>query len=174
MQTLLKNCKNLKFEEDPNYLFIKEQLKAMFTTGGFIYDMNYDWTAHAAAIEKKSTFLHLADRQNQLAKRNSVKKNLGDQSATEDKKEDWKTSKIMKQSAPQLLRSPNGEQNSMMVNYTSGIQEASSKGQEHIINPHLQGELTKGTENNNNIQPGIQMPDKNNEKEKKKCCCLLL
>jgi len=38
--------------------------------------MNFDWNAHAAAMEKKSTFLHLADRQHQLARRHSERKML--------------------------------------------------------------------------------------------------
>ncbi len=171
-QSLLKYCKNLKFEEDPNYSFIKEQLKNVFTANTFTYDLTYDWTAHAAAAERKSTFMHLADRQHQLAKMNSVKKNMGSGeqgggvTATEEKK-DWRNSKMMKNSMPQLMRSPGGanEQNSMMVNYTSCIQEASSKGQQEHGTVHPPGgEVAKGPEP---VPAGDQ-------KEKKKCCCMLL
>ena len=64
---MLKYCKALKFEEDPNYSYIKEILKQAFIRGQFEYDLMFDWTSHSAALEKKSTFHHVADHQHQLA-----------------------------------------------------------------------------------------------------------
>lgn len=74
---MLKTCKALKFEEEPNYVFFKEQLKAMFVANKFEYDLTFDWTVHAMALERKSTFQHLADRQNQFAKRQQSAKRGG-------------------------------------------------------------------------------------------------
>ena len=169
---MLKYCKNLKFEEEPNYTFIKEQLKAVFNDNTFVYDMNYDWTTHAASIEKKSTFLHLADRQHQLAKRNTLKK-LQDE--TEDKKDDWKNSKLMKNSLPLIMKVP--DQNSMVVNYTSCIQDQSVKVmQEHATVVQTPVAQTKGIDKvlQGDNAPQNQLNPQNQPKEGKKCCCLVL
>ncbi len=68
-QAMLKHCKGLKFDEEPNYAFLKSQLKAAFQASRFEYDLNFDWNMHAATLERQSTFQHLAERQHQLAKR---------------------------------------------------------------------------------------------------------
>ena len=64
---ILKYCKALKFDEDPNYAYIKEMLKQAFTRGRYEYDFVFDWTSHSIALEKKSTFHHLVEHQHQLA-----------------------------------------------------------------------------------------------------------
>ena len=74
LQTLIKYTKSIKFEEDPNYESMRQPLKTIFDKNGYEYDLKFDWNAHAEALEKKSTFMHLMDRQNQLARRNSAKK----------------------------------------------------------------------------------------------------
>ena len=45
-QAILKYCKGLKFEEDPDYMFIKQQLRNAFTRSGFDYDFAFDWNMH--------------------------------------------------------------------------------------------------------------------------------
>lgn len=44
---LLKYCKSLKFEEDPNYVYIKELLKDVFTRNKYEYDYIFDWTTQS-------------------------------------------------------------------------------------------------------------------------------
>jgi casein kinase 1 len=74
LQTILKYSKGLKFDEDPNYVYIKDLLQQAFTRGRFDNDGVYDWTSHSVALEKKSTFHHLVDFQNQLAQQKVAQK----------------------------------------------------------------------------------------------------
>ena len=74
---MLRYCKTLKFEEDPNYDHLRQLLKDVFLRNKYDYDYNFDWNDHAAALEKKSTYLHLMDRHQQLARRQSARR-LGD------------------------------------------------------------------------------------------------
>jgi hypothetical protein len=78
---MLRYCKSLKFEEDPNYDNLRQLLKDVFVRNNFDYDYHFDWNDHAAALEKKSTYTHLMDRQNQLARLQSGRK----QGDSEDK-----------------------------------------------------------------------------------------
>ena len=71
---MLRYCKTLKFDEDPNYDNLRQLLKDMFVRNSYDYDYHFDWNDHAAALEKKSTYMHLMDRQLQLARLQSGRK----------------------------------------------------------------------------------------------------
>ena len=43
-------CRNLKFEEKPDYNHLRRMFKDLFNRMGYEYDYNYDWTL----IEKKA------------------------------------------------------------------------------------------------------------------------
>ena len=73
---LIKYCKALKFEEDPNYAYMKGLLKDVFTRNNFEYDFIFDWNNRPAPLERKSTFSHLLDHQHQLVRRQTQKKEL--------------------------------------------------------------------------------------------------
>ena len=81
---MLRYCKALKFEEDPNYGYLKQLLQDIFERNKYDYDYNYDWVDHAADLERRSTYQHLLGRQQQLARRNSSKK-LPEEKHEEDK-----------------------------------------------------------------------------------------
>ncbi len=51
-QTMLKYCRSLKFEEDPNYIYLKGLLKDVFTRSGFQYDFEFDWNTRMP-LERK-------------------------------------------------------------------------------------------------------------------------
>ena len=71
---MLKYCKSLKFEEDPNYAYMKELLKDVFTRNKYEYDFDFDWNTRSQFLEKKTTFSHLMERQLQFTKKTSAKK----------------------------------------------------------------------------------------------------
>lgn len=52
LMQILKYCKNLRFEEDPDYTYIKGQLKNMFINNAFDYDFIFDWDS---LIPKKNS-----------------------------------------------------------------------------------------------------------------------
>ena len=41
----IKYCRELKFEEKPDYNFLRRQFKDLFSRRGYEYDYIYDWTA---------------------------------------------------------------------------------------------------------------------------------
>lgn len=43
-------CRNLKFEEKPDYNHLRRMFKDLFNRMGYEFDYNYDWTL----LEKKS------------------------------------------------------------------------------------------------------------------------
>ena len=65
---ILKYCKGLKFEEDPNYELIKQHIATMITKNNIEVDNVFDWNSRAAAMERKSSFLHLSQHQLALKK----------------------------------------------------------------------------------------------------------
>ena len=40
----IKYCRNLKFEEKPDYNMLRRSFKDLFSKKGYEYDYNYDWT----------------------------------------------------------------------------------------------------------------------------------
>jgi len=64
---MLKYCKALKFEEDPNYEYLKSLLKEIFAKNKFEYDFKFDWNNQVASHEKMSNFLQLANQQHKNA-----------------------------------------------------------------------------------------------------------
>ncbi|CAJ1442170.1 unnamed protein product, partial [Effrenium voratum] len=43
-------CRRLRFEEDPDYNYLRQLLKEVFIRQGYEYDLVFDWTATASAI----------------------------------------------------------------------------------------------------------------------------
>jgi len=52
--SLLRYTRGLKFEEKPNYGYIKQLLKDMFVGHNYIYDYAFDWIAPLLKSEFKS------------------------------------------------------------------------------------------------------------------------
>ncbi len=44
MCAVVNYCRRLRFEDEPNYMFIKQLLKDAFTMQNFDYDLKFDWT----------------------------------------------------------------------------------------------------------------------------------
>lgn len=63
LQMMLKYCKSLKFEEDPNYAYIKELLKDVFTRNKYDYDFNFDWVAQTVSSEKRKSVVQFKDQE---------------------------------------------------------------------------------------------------------------
>jgi len=42
-QTLLKYARELEFEEEPKYDYIKNTFENLFKSNNFFYDCNFDW-----------------------------------------------------------------------------------------------------------------------------------
>jgi len=55
--TYLSYCRNLKFEDKPDYNYLKGLFKDLFTKSGFDFDYQYDWNSQARKKkdEKKET-----------------------------------------------------------------------------------------------------------------------
>lgn len=68
---MVKYCKGLKFEEDPNYEYIKGLLKTAFENNGFEYDFGFDWLSLAS---KKSPSLSTPERVQGLGKKQGTGK----------------------------------------------------------------------------------------------------
>ena len=60
---ILKYCRELKFEDDPDYNFIKQQLKNAFTKGGYVYDFIFDWNTTTTAHSKRTAIMHAEIKQ---------------------------------------------------------------------------------------------------------------
>ena len=43
IKTFMEYCRNLKFEESPDYNFLKRLFKEKFVKEGYQYDNIYDW-----------------------------------------------------------------------------------------------------------------------------------
>ena len=50
---MMKYCKSLKFEDDPNYDYLQQLLKDVFVRNGYDYDFNFDWRNEIPAPGKK-------------------------------------------------------------------------------------------------------------------------
>eukprot|EP00831_Metopus_contortus_P037782 TRINITY_DN29764_c0_g2_i1.p1 TRINITY_DN29764_c0_g2~~TRINITY_DN29764_c0_g2_i1.p1 ORF type:complete len:212 (+),score=41.40 TRINITY_DN29764_c0_g2_i1:2-637(+) len=118
LQMMIKYCKTLKFEEDPQYDTLKQFLKGIFISNKIEYDYEFDWNTRANEIIKRSTFAHLINRQNQLARRGSAMK------FEEDKKLGAELSDPVKirRASNNQLQLPYQEQNSLAVNYSNTFQ----------------------------------------------------
>lgn len=81
---MIKYCKNLKFEEDPDYEMMRQPLMDIFKESKYEHDMVFDWTVHAEVLEKNSTYTHLVDKQRQLERRSSARR-LNDPALLEEK-----------------------------------------------------------------------------------------
>ena len=51
----LKYCRNLSFEEKPDYRYLRDQFKDLFLRSGFEYDEAYDWYRHDKEMKKTET-----------------------------------------------------------------------------------------------------------------------
>ena len=51
----------MKFEEEPNYAYLKELLKDVFTRNKYDYDFDFDWN-NRTVLERKSTLGLLMDK----------------------------------------------------------------------------------------------------------------
>lgn len=40
---MLKHCRELKFNEEPNYDYLKGQVRQLFKANKFVNDFKYDW-----------------------------------------------------------------------------------------------------------------------------------
>lgn len=49
----LNYCKNLKYDEKPDYAYLKKSFKDLFQKNNFELDYNFDWTAILKEKEKK-------------------------------------------------------------------------------------------------------------------------
>lgn len=74
----MKYCRNIKFDEEPDYKYIIDQFKEVFESKKYVYDDIYEWNTHVSVTERASTFLHLANRQHQYEKINTQRKISGD------------------------------------------------------------------------------------------------
>ena len=54
LQEMLKYCKGLRFDEDPDYSLIKGWLKDAFIRHGFEYDFMFDWNVLEPIVEGRS------------------------------------------------------------------------------------------------------------------------
>jgi hypothetical protein len=50
----LRQCRNMRFEELPQYSAIKKMFKDLLSQNGYKYDYQYDWVIPAEKKEKKS------------------------------------------------------------------------------------------------------------------------
>jgi len=73
LQVLLKYCRALKFEEEPDYEALLKPLKQLFTSSNYAYDYVFDWTIQAENNEKKSAYNHLLVKQKQLTRGSSAR-----------------------------------------------------------------------------------------------------
>ena len=51
--TYINYCKQLRFEDKPDYTYLRTLFKDFFTKSGWDYDWMYDWTPGASAINSK-------------------------------------------------------------------------------------------------------------------------
>ena len=108
---VLKYARELKFEEEPNYSFIRDKLRKLFDSSNFKYDLKFDWMLHNSNEEKKH-LLHLDNQDNKC------EENLNEK-------------KIERENENANLR-PNGTlDNSIEVNPTSNPHELSRENTDH-------------------------------------------
>ena len=159
----MKHAKGLKFEEEPDYGFIKDKLKNMFEASGYKYDDNFDWIENRVVpSHKSSAFLHLVNKQQEIARRNSARDLLEREEGNENLK------------PSQMLKTPVNEQNSnsLVVNYSSYFMEQPS-GENQERNSGNQ----KISRSPRNLSPTVSPKKDANNIDKKgttKCECLLL
>jgi hypothetical protein len=65
LQNLLLYCKNLKFEDEPNYIFIKGIFKNVMEQCKIEMDYRYDWNAYTPTSDKK-TMIPCTDHSKQV------------------------------------------------------------------------------------------------------------
>ncbi len=86
--TFINYIKNLKFEDKPNYLYLKELLGKIFFRNNYIYDFNFDFSYLFENYYKKSEDLNI-NKQNE--KENNINKTINEldnkNSNNNDKKE---------------------------------------------------------------------------------------
>jgi len=53
--TYMSYCRNLKFEDKPDYAYLKGLLKDLFVKSGFEWDYEYDWNLIAKKKKEEKT-----------------------------------------------------------------------------------------------------------------------
>ena len=67
----MKYCRSLKFEEKPDYNYLRRMFKDLFTSLGYEYDFVYDWTSMLRKQSLMQSQVSLAGNQ-QIRKRASA------------------------------------------------------------------------------------------------------
>jgi len=117
---LLKYCKSLKFEEDPNYDYLKQILKDMFIENNYEYDLVFDWNEQASALEKKSTFSHLYNHQQQQIARRQSNVRIGEITPRDNQQKGEDSKQSLRKTLALAHRVSGLEPNSLAVN-SSGV-----------------------------------------------------
>eukprot|EP00826_Nyctotherus_ovalis_P004327 TRINITY_DN1092_c0_g1_i6.p1 TRINITY_DN1092_c0_g1~~TRINITY_DN1092_c0_g1_i6.p1 ORF type:complete len:226 (-),score=38.66 TRINITY_DN1092_c0_g1_i6:103-780(-) len=105
-QHFLRYTRSLKFEEDPDYDYLKGLLRSLVEPN-HIDDGIFDWNAQDTSVEKNRTFLHLIANQNQIARRSSdndvspIEKS--GQTCTHKKAVEWRGISIQEAGTPQVV-----------------------------------------------------------------------
>ena len=55
--TYLNYCRSLRFEEKPDYSYLRQLIRNLFHRQGFSYDYVFDWNAMKEVITKNLQFL---------------------------------------------------------------------------------------------------------------------
>lgn len=63
--TYLAHCRNLRFDEKPDYAYLRKLLKDLFEKSGYQHDYIYDWNIVAEEKKKKETENGLTSQSNQ-------------------------------------------------------------------------------------------------------------
>jgi len=138
----------------------------MFEANSFKYDNNFDWIENRPIPSRKSSaFLHLVNRQQEIARRNGAKR-----IAQEEANAGIKNSRQLKPITPQMRR-PSQNSNSLVVNYTFHLQEQPSGEMQDKSFGNLQG-TGRSLKDNTPAVSSSKVPIKIKENTTK-CCCLI-
>lgn len=155
----MKFARNLKFEEEPNFSFIKNQLRTMFETNNYKYDLVFDWVIPAP--KPSGTLVHLLDHQRGL--RN---------------KQEREERKTRGHSKAQMYQSSPYDQSSLAVNYTTRNGKDTIENLDYsalanipINNTQPQRSSSGQIPQDNKLQPIVERKER---KQSKRCGCRLL
>lgn len=66
MALFMNYCRNLKFEEAPNYTYIKRIFRELYVKCGFEHDFIFDWTIQRYRVDRPSPSLEEEKQSNYL------------------------------------------------------------------------------------------------------------
>jgi len=163
----MKYVKSLKFDDEPDYAYIKGELKRAFDKNSYVYDDRFDWVNYGILQEKTSAFLFLSRKQQEFNKAGLRPRKISN---------DGYNKKSIGLKSSKLLNTGKVEKGILQTNRNSHVatfshKDSQEKSNENVIGERSHKQIVPLTTSNEEI---VNVNEKKLKKDTVKCTCLIL